>query len=291
MIKTKYWIRAARPQTLIASAAPIIPVSILCLKNNSFNLNIFIVIFFSSLCIQIMTNFINDLYDYKKGADQSDRIGPDRMLQKGYLTEEQIKKGIFIVFIFALISGFYLVNIGGYPIFLIGLSSFLFAYLYTATRMSISYNGLGELFVFSYFGIIASIGTYYLLTLQFNKDALLIGSIAGCLNISLLVVNNLRDYKADIISNKNTLIVIFGKKFGRIEFLFMLIIPYILLYFLLHHLNKSYAFFWYIPLMIFTVKLIYSVFSSDKFIQSKAFPCLSLYITLFIMLLSSIIYL
>ena len=291
MINIKYWIYAARPKTLIASIAPIMPVSILCIKNNVFNLPILIIIIFAALCIQIMTNFINDLYDYKRGADTLDRVGPERMLQMGYLTSKQMKKGIAVVFALALLSGAYLVDRGGYPILLIGLSGFLFAYLYTATKISIAYNGLGEIFVFLYFGIISSLGTYYLFTLQYSKNALLIGSIAGALNILLLVVNNLRDYEADMKAKKNTLIVLMGENFGKIEFVIISILIYLFLYFLLVGLNQVEDFLWFIPLIIFALLLCYRVIYKNKFMATGALQQISLYITLFTLLLSTIIYL
>ena len=291
MINIKYWIYAARPKTLIASIAPIMPVSILCIKNNVFNLPILIIIIFAALCIQIMTNFINDLYDYKRGADTFDRVGPERMLQMGYLTSKQMKKGIAVVFALALLSGTYLVDRGGYPILLIGLSGFLFAYLYTATKISIAYNGLGEIFVFLYFGIISSLGTYYLFTLQYSKNALLIGSIAGALNILLLVVNNLRDYEADMKAKKNTLIVLMGENFGKIEFVIISILIYLFLYFLLVGLNQVEDFLWFIPLIIFALLLCYRVIYKNKFMATGALQQISLYITLFTLLLSTIIYL
>ena len=100
-------------------------------------------------------------------------------------------------------------------------SSFLFAYLYTATKLSIAYNGLGEIFVFIYFGVLSSWGTFYLQTLEYNFLTLLFGVIAGSLNSSMLIINNLRDYNEDLLSNKKTLIVIFGKNFGKIELISM----------------------------------------------------------------------
>ena len=245
----------------------------------------------TAMLIQIGTNLINDLYDYKRGADTFDRVGPERMLQMGYLTSKQMKKGIAVVFALALLSGAYLVDRGGYPILLIGLSGFLFAYLYTATKISIAYNGLGEIFVFLYFGIISSLGTHYLFTLQYSKNALLIGSIAGALNILLLVVNNLRDYEADMKAKKNTLIVLMGENFGKIEFVIISILIYLFLYFLLVGLNQVEDFLWFIPLIIFALLLCYRVIYKNKFMATGALQQISLYITLFTLLLSTIIYL
>ena len=173
MQKIKYWILAARPQTLIASIAPVIISTIFSYKYFNFNLIIFFFIIISALLIQIMTNFINDLYDFRKGADAINRLGPKRMIQCGNISQEEMKLGILLTLILSVFSGLYLVLIGGWPILIIGLSGFLFAYLYTATSFSIAYNGLGEIFVFLYFGIIASLGTFYLYNLELHFQVLL----------------------------------------------------------------------------------------------------------------------
>jgi len=283
-----YWIKASRPQTLIASLAPIIPTSMLCLKLDNFKIEIFIITLLAALLIQIMTNFINDLYDYKKGTDRSDRIGPKRMMQQGKITEQKMMKGIIFIFSIALALGFYLVNIGGIPILVIGISSFLFAYLYTATKIAIAYNGLGELFVFLYFGVIASLGTYYLQTSYISKESVLIGIISGALNVTLLIINNIRDFKDDLSSNKNTLVVIFGVLFGKIEFLLMVILAYSSLYYFLNLIGLGHALFLYIPIFSIVIVLIYRIFTDENFII-KAFPFVSLHILSFIILLSLII--
>ena len=232
MQKVNYWIKASRPQTLIASLAPVLSNSILCYKYYSFSYIIFVLTVISALLIQIMTNFINDLYDYKKGSDKTTRLGPDRMIQKGHLNQLEIKKAIVLLLCLSVFSGLYLVLVGGWIILSIGLSSFLFAYLYTATKFSIAYNGLGEVFVFIYFGIIASMGTSYLQSGFFIHESFLIGVIFGFLNISLLVINNLRDYNEDIASNKMTLIVLLGKNFGKLELLISLFAPLIIIFYL-----------------------------------------------------------
>ena len=240
MHKIFYWVKASRPQTLIASLAPVLSSSMLCYKYYEFNYIVLVLTVLSSVLIQIMTNFINDLYDFKKGADKSNRLGPDRMIQKGFIAESEIKIAIFVLLILSVISGFYLVVIGGWIILIIGLSSFLFAYLYTATKFSIAYNGMGEFFVFIYFGLIASVGTAYLQTGFYIDKALIIGFIFGFLNTSLLVINNLRDIKEDCLSNKKTLIVMFGTNFGKFELFISLFSPIIIFYYLLLSLNNSY---------------------------------------------------
>ena len=193
MQKLLYFFYAIRPKTLIASIAPVLISSLLCYKLNSFDITIFYLTVLAAMLIQMMTNLINDLYDYKKGSDQNNRIGPERMIQKGYLSQNEIIKAIYFILLISLLIGIYLAMIGGIIIVAIGLSSLLLAYLYTATRFSIAYNGLGEIFVFIYFGLIASLGTCYLQILEYNNNVLLIGIICGSLNVCLLIINNLHE--------------------------------------------------------------------------------------------------
>ena len=232
-----------------------------------------------------MTNFINDLYDYKKGADNN-RIGPDRMIQKGYLSEYEITKAIYVVLLMALLIGIYLALIGGIIIVAIGLSAFLFAYLYTATRFSIAYNGLGEIFVFIYFGLIASLGTCYLQILDYNTAALLIGIICGSLNVCLLIINNLRDIQSDQSSQKNTLIAKYGKFFGYIEFSFFIVLTYISLYYFTMHIDNESLFIYALSLIIFPLFILFLSIKYTGFLNKNALPLMSAYITLLTLLLT-----
>lgn len=277
MHKIIYWIYAARPQTLVASISPVLISSSFCYKLNSFNLLIFFNTLFAAITIQIITNFINDLFDYKKGADKN-RVGPKRMVQSGHLTEREIIKAIFFMLSIAVVIGLYLVKQGGLPILLIGLSSFCFAYLYTATKFSIAYNGLGEIFVFLYFGIIATMGTFYLQTLKFNYNVLLLGIIVGCLNVCLLIVNNLRDIKQDTKSNKKTLVVILGERFGKLEFVLINLIPFIILFnsnFFVKYNSGVYV------LIIVALYIVWNILFKNKFLANKALPLMSFYIVMF----------
>ena len=276
MQKVNYWIQAARPQTLVAALAPVLCSSFLCYKYYQFNFLIFLLTVLSAVLIQIMTNFINDLYDFKKGGDKENRLGPDRMVQKGLISEIEIKKAIIFLLCLSVFSGLYLVFVGGWIILAIGLSSFLFAYLYTATRFSIAYNGLGEFFVFVYFGLIASIGTAYLQTNLYLFDTAVIGCIFGFLNMSLLIINNIRDVNEDAKSNKKTLVVLFGQKFGFIELFISLIFP-IIFYFKLIE-DFSYI---SVILLIFAVYIFIFSYKSKKFRENNALPITSLYIVFF----------
>ena len=289
MQKIKYWIYATRPKTLIASISPVCITSALSYRYYHFQWYIFILILVAALLIQIMANFINDLYDYKKGSDREDRKGPDRMIQKGHISENKMKNGIWFVMILATIVGSFLVYIGGLIILFIGLSAFLFSYLYTATKLSIAYNGLGEFFVFIYFGIIASLGTFYLQTGTYGFEAMLIGVIIGCINANLLVINNIRDYIEDYKSNKKTLVVVFGENFGKIEFFFLILFSYLSLYYLLHSIDKIHLMFLFSPAIIFIILIQFNIWFNKKFIIHFALPQLSLYIVVFSITLVGII--
>ena len=286
MQKIKYFVYAIRFKTLIASIAPIMVCSALCYKFYLFNFQVFYATLSAAVLLQILTNFINDLYDFKKGSDHDNRIGPDRMVQKGYLSENEMTNAIYVVFIASLIIGSYLVSVGGFIILIIGLSSFLFAYLYTATRFAIAYNGFGEIFVFLYFGVIATFGTFYLQNLDFKYDVIILGAIMGCLNINLLVINNLRDYLSDKEARKNTLVVKYGLNFGKLEFLFIIFLSYFFLYFFACLKNNLMIFYGIAPLLIFAAYIIYKVINDTIFINYKALPLFSLYIFVFTVLLT-----
>ncbi len=229
------WIKASRPITLVASIAPVVAAS--CIVNN-FDFYIFIFTLISAVFIQIGTNFINDLIDFTKGADNEHRLGPKRMVQSGLITKTAMKVGIYIVFLIAFFAGIYLVFLSPlgevkWPIVIVGLSAFVFAYLYTGTKYSLAYIGLVEIFVYLYFGIIAVMGSVYLQDgIFFYKHSFFIGSAIGSINIIFLAINNIRDYNGDKKVGKNTLVVSFGQLFGKIEIVFMVLSMYLFTYFL-----------------------------------------------------------
>ena len=236
------WIYAARPKTLVASIVPVISGTLIIPNSDMFKLDIFLFTIIAAMIIQIVTNYINDLYDFLKGADK-DRIGPMRMIQSGILSQVDIKRAIGILIILGISCGIPLAIQGGWPIIIIGLSSFLFAYLYTAGPFPLAYNGLGDVFVFIYFGIIAVGGTYYLQTGFIDQNAIYLGIAIGSNNIILLAINNLRDYQTDKKSDKKTLIVLFGKQFGKIEIISMLFLSYISFFLLSAELNNYNLFY------------------------------------------------
>ena len=207
------WWTACRPNTLIVSIAPVlIGVSLSIYDDNFTSYLVALLTLFSAILIQIGTNFINDLYDFINGADTENRLGPIRATQSGLLSKSQIKNGAFLCFILALMIGIYLVYIGGFPIFVIGLLSLICGYCYTAGPYPLAYHGLGDIFVFIFFGLIAVPGTYYLQNnILFDIDSILIGSSIGFIAVAILCVNNIRDIASDIKVGKKTLAVRFGK--------------------------------------------------------------------------------
>ena len=229
-----WWI-ASRPKTLIVSIVPVFLGLSLAFHNgyfNSFFIGLFTLI--AAILIQIGTNLINDLYDFLNGADNANRIGPVRVVQSGLLSESSVRLGAFLCFGLSLLIGIYLVFIGGIPILLIGSFAVLSGYCYTAGPYPLGYNGLGDIFVFIFFGLIAVPGTYYLQHLQknllFDIDSILIGSSIGFIAVAILCVNNIRDIISDSNVGKKTLAVRFGKK--PIIFLYdaMLILPYVCIF-------------------------------------------------------------
>ena len=255
------WIIAFRIKTLPAAISPVLVGTALAFKmSNNFNLVTFLSILLASILIQIGTNLSNDLSDFLKGADTKDRLGPIRVAQSGLLTTDKLKLGIIISFSLAILFGFYLVTIGGYIIILIGLLSIISGILYTSGPYPLGYNGLGDIFVFIFFGIIAVMGTYYLQTLTINVESLICGIIMGSLSTAILVVNNIRDVITDADSGKNTLAVKLGLTFSKIEFLIMVFLPYILSLYLYLLINDMGIFLSFFTLPI-SFNLIYQIFN------------------------------
>ena len=261
------WILAARPITLVASIIPIIS-AMLILPNSLFKVNIFIWTLVAAIIIQVVTNYINDLLDFLKGADKN-RIGPQRMLQAGLITENQMKKTILWLICIGIISGIPLVIQGGYTIIIIGLTSFLFAYLYTGGPYPLAYNGLGDIFVFIYFGLIAVLGSYFLQTSYIDNNATYLAISIGAKNVLLLIINNIRDYQTDKTANKKTLIVLFGLLFGKIQTLFMVCMSYISIYFLALNFEKINVFYLSLLSLPLIASIIYDVFYKRGVLLNK----------------------
>ena len=225
----KVWIMAARLPTLPAAIVPVLVGGAVAAAIGGFRLLPFLAALFASTLIQVGTNYANDYFDFKKGADTAERIGPTRVTQSGLLRPEAVRNGMIITFGLAALFGLYLVLIGGWPILLIGLCSIAAGVLYTGGPWPLGYNGLGDVFVFVFFGLIAVCGTTFVLAGGVPLLAVLAALPIAGLVTAILVVNNLRDVQTDRAAGKHTLAVIFGPGFARAEYVVCVVGAYLLL--------------------------------------------------------------
>jgi 1,4-dihydroxy-2-naphthoate octaprenyltransferase len=223
---TQRWLMAARPKTLPAATVPVIVGTAAAFKDNHFQAGPALAALIGALLIQIGANFANDVFDYKKGADTTERLGPTRVTQAGMLTPAQVYLGMLVVFGLAMLVGVYLVLVAGWAIILIGLFSIAAALAYTGGPFPLGYNGLGDLFVFIFFGLIAVCGTYFVQAGTVGPLAWWCALPVGFLATAILVVNNLRDVKTDQIAGKRTLAVRLGERGVRAEYALLVLLSF-----------------------------------------------------------------
>lgn len=216
------WILASRPRTLFAAAAPVVVGSAIAIRDGGFALQPALAALFGALLLQVGSNLANDVFDFQRGADAPDRVGPLRVTQAGLLTPVQVMRGMWIVFAVSLILGLYLAARGGWPVIAIGVSAIAAAILYTGGPLPYGYKGLGEIFVFLFFGLVAVSGTYYVQTSTLTWLAIAASIPVGLLTSAILSVNNLRDMGPDRAAGKITLAVRLGMRGARIEYLLLL---------------------------------------------------------------------
>jgi len=218
------WIEGARPKTLIASLSPVMIGSVIAFEQGIFHPLIFLLTILFAVAIQVGTNFANDYFDFRKGADTEARKGPRRLTQSGLVSPEAMKKATALIFGFAGLCALYLILQGGWVIALLALLSILFGYLYTGGPYPLGYLGIADLFVLVFFGPVAVAGTVYLQTHEVSLVAVLAGFAPGLISTAILTSNNLRDVNEDRTAGKQTLPVRFGLAFGRLEYALCLII-------------------------------------------------------------------
>jgi 1,4-dihydroxy-2-naphthoate octaprenyltransferase len=218
--KPHAWFLAARPRTLTAAIAPVLVGSALAYRDSAFDLGAGIAALLGAVLIQVGANFANDVYDFKKGAD-ANRVGPTRVTTAGLLTPREVEIGMWAAFGAAALFGLYLIALGGWPILVIGLASILAAIAYTAGPYPLGYNGLGDLFTFVFFGVIAVTGTYYVHAGRVTAEAFLASLPMGALITNILVVNNVRDADTDRAAGKRTLA-------ARMEYDLLLALAYVI---------------------------------------------------------------
>lgn len=214
------WIFASRPKTLIAGMSPVLIGTALASAAGSLNWTLATLCLLFSLFIQIGTNFANDYFDFVKGTDTSERIGPPRAAQSGWISLPALKRGIVFSFLLAALISLPLLARGGLWGASVVALAILFGIIYTGGPRPLGYLGLGEVLVFVFYGPVATLGTYYVLTLQIDSLSLLASLPPGLLSCAILIANNLRDRENDAKANKRTLAVRLGMTFGRWEYAF-----------------------------------------------------------------------
>ncbi len=222
------WLLAARPKTLPAAAVPVIVGTAVAISEGVFRPGLALAALLGALLIQIGTNFANDVFDYQKGADTTARLGPLRVTQAGLLSPGQVLAGMWLTFGLAILIGVYLVVVGGWPIVVIGLLSIASGIAYTGGPFPLGYRGLGDLFVFIFFGLVAVCGTYYVQAGVVSAAAWWASIPIGLLATAILVVNNLRDIDTDRAAGKKTLAVRFGAKGARTEYALLVGLAYLI---------------------------------------------------------------
>ena len=212
------WILAARPKTLWAAFAPVMLGTAMASAQGGFHGPSAGVALACALLLQIATNFWNDYADHVRGADTAERVGPLRATQAGLISARAMRNAALGTFALSGLASLYLVYRGGWPLAVVGVASILSGLAYTGGPRPLGYLGLGDLFVFVFFGPVAVAGTHYVQALHWSPVAALAGCGPGALSVAILVVNNLRDIATDAPAGKRTLAVRFGATFARIEY-------------------------------------------------------------------------
>jgi 1,4-dihydroxy-2-naphthoate octaprenyltransferase len=247
----RVWLLAARPATLPAAVVPVLVGTAAAVHEppHALSWTTFIATLLTALLIQIGTNFANDVFDFRKGADTAERLGPLRVTQGGLVTERQITIATYLTFALAAVLGLYLVIVGGWVILLIGVACLLAGLAYTGGPWPFGYHGLGDVVCFLFFGVLAVLGTAYLQRPSLPLTPLAVWATVpvGCLVTAILVVNNLRDIDTDRKVGKRTLAVRLGRQGTRLEYLGLVSAAYLVILGL--GLVRMVGFWWWLPLL------------------------------------------
>jgi 1,4-dihydroxy-2-naphthoate octaprenyltransferase len=223
----RLWLLAARPRTLPAAIAPVLVGTALAGSEGTFRPLPFVAALLGSVFIQIGTNLSNDYSDARRGADTDDRLGPVRVTAGGLMPPRRVLVGTYVAFGVAVGAGLYLAAVAGWELLVVGAASILAGVLYTGGPRPYGYEGLGELFVFVFFGIVAVAGSYFVQAEQLRWEAVALGVPVGLLASGILVVNNVRDIDTDRRAGKRTLAVKLGRERARVLFTAMLVVAYL----------------------------------------------------------------
>ena len=213
------WMEAARPRTLPASVSPVLLGSALAYYDGMFDIMPAVLCFLVALFAQIASNFANDYFDFKKGADREDRLGPERAVAQGWITPKAMLAGTFVTLGLACLFGLLLICFADWRLIWVGIAIAVCVLAYSAGPFPLAYNGLGDVCVLLFYGVIPVCFTYYIQTLSFSLLSFLLSVALGLLSVNILVVNNYRDYEQDKVTRKRTTIVLFGRRFGRVFYI------------------------------------------------------------------------
>lgn len=230
--KARAWFLASRPRTLPAAAAPVVVGTAVAARVAEVAWGPALAALGGALAIQVGTNFANDVFDFEQGADGEDRIGPTRAVAAGWLSASEMRAGMVAAFAVATAFGAYLVAVAGWPVVVIGVASILSGVFYTATRRSIGYLGLGDLFVLIFFGFVAVGGTALVQIGSWPALAIWAAIPVGAWATNIIVVNNLRDRISDARAHKKTLAVRLGRRFVLTEYAVLGLASYVVPVFL-----------------------------------------------------------
>ena len=278
MKQLKVWLKAVRLRTLPLSVSGILIGNSLCFQHPEFSGTLFVLMLFTAISFQIISNFANDYGDGVKGTDNENRVGPKRVLQQGLLSRAILKKGIVIISLISLLLAFVLIflafgsNSWYYILIFIGLSfaSVWAAIFYTVGNKAYGYYGFGDLFVFLFFGGVSVLGAYFVQLKTFSYPAILLSLMVGFLSVGVLNLNNMRDIDNDAFVGKRTLVVIMGAAIAKKYHLFLLIVSVSILVYVFS--SVSIRFFWIpylaiIPLMVHFISVLKN--SEPKFFDPE----------------------
>jgi 1,4-dihydroxy-2-naphthoate octaprenyltransferase len=223
----RIWLMAARPRTLPAAVAPVLVGTALAATEGTFKVLTFLAALIGALFIQVGTNLSNDYSDARRGADTEDRLGPVRVTAGGLVPPRQVLRATYVAFGVAVLAGVYLIATAGWELLLVGAASILAGVLYTGGPRPYGYEGLGEVFVFLFFGVVAVAGSYFAQVERLEWEALVLAVPVGLLASAILVVNNVRDLETDRRAGKRTLAVRLGRDRVRVLFVAMIVLAFV----------------------------------------------------------------
>lgn len=225
--KTAAWLVAIRPKTLSVGAAPVVVGTAVAAHLGGLSILPALLALIGALLLQIASNLANDVYDFRKGADTEDRMGPPRATASGLLSEAEMMRGLAVTLALALAFGLGLTALAGWPILAIGIAGMVSAVAYTGGPYPLGYHGLGDLFVFGFFGLAAVAGTTFAQTGTWEPLAFALGSALGCFGAGVLTVNNIRDIDTDRRVGKRTMAVRLGRPAARAYYATLMAAPYV----------------------------------------------------------------